>query len=588
MNNNADALLFTRSVEAPQTLGSHRRIRLREILLACLRAKRFDMRVKMIIRIDFEQKTVQKDSDSLQYCFPGREFVLSGEKCHLRCRFGYTYPLPFVTVLDDKKGTTLIAHDPVFDEIELLRDDTGIHVLLRYDIPDTRQNREKAEKGILRIEHERDFHAGFETYRKWYAEKIDDRKSAMSEKLKNCFYLRRYFFNRDLCRCHVLDKSGNIRLEKIYNDDCLEAGGIDAALLFDYAYDPVKRTRCGNTDPLPFGEKALGDLNRQIGQIREKGCGTVFCYFEPYLIDAGSDWDLSMSEEGRRPGQITDEYGSPVILWRLDQWAPCLADRKWRRIGADYLREVTRQFDCDGIYLDEFGNGTQYVCRAPGHEHGKLSQLQMEKQYHEQLRSEVPAQLWMSEYPVPYTMVSDFDAVLSDTRTVVNAYRFAHPRIRFIRIIGTDRPVGDNLYDVNKSFFNGEGLWIDNDLHDPVWYSERVKDAIRRQYSVRHRYREFFSSADVIPLYPIESENILCNAFICGSVRLLTLINPSEAEEKAVIRIREDEEIYDVFRERKATVKKDGRGKSLVEQTLGPHDVAGLLVSRRREGGRLY
>ena len=49
VNNNADALLFTHKVcvEAPQTLGSHRRIRLREILLACLRAKRFDMKVKM-------------------------------------------------------------------------------------------------------------------------------------------------------------------------------------------------------------------------------------------------------------------------------------------------------------------------------------------------------------------------------------------------------------------------------------------------------------------------------------------------------------------------------------------------------------
>ena len=45
MNNNADALIFTHKVcvEAPQTLRSHRRIRLREILLACLRAKRFDM-----------------------------------------------------------------------------------------------------------------------------------------------------------------------------------------------------------------------------------------------------------------------------------------------------------------------------------------------------------------------------------------------------------------------------------------------------------------------------------------------------------------------------------------------------------------
>ena len=48
MNNNADALLFTYKVcvEAPQTLRSHRRIRLREILLACLRAKRFDMEAK--------------------------------------------------------------------------------------------------------------------------------------------------------------------------------------------------------------------------------------------------------------------------------------------------------------------------------------------------------------------------------------------------------------------------------------------------------------------------------------------------------------------------------------------------------------
>ena len=48
MNNNADALLFIHKVcvEAPQTLRSHQRIHLREILLACLRTKRFDMKVR--------------------------------------------------------------------------------------------------------------------------------------------------------------------------------------------------------------------------------------------------------------------------------------------------------------------------------------------------------------------------------------------------------------------------------------------------------------------------------------------------------------------------------------------------------------
>ena len=58
MNNNADALLFTCKVcvEAPQTLRSHRRIRLREILLARLRAMRFDVEVYMLKVTDLKVK----------------------------------------------------------------------------------------------------------------------------------------------------------------------------------------------------------------------------------------------------------------------------------------------------------------------------------------------------------------------------------------------------------------------------------------------------------------------------------------------------------------------------------------------------
>ena len=49
VKNNANALFFTHKVcvEAPQTLRSHRRNRLREFLLACLSAKRFDMEVRV-------------------------------------------------------------------------------------------------------------------------------------------------------------------------------------------------------------------------------------------------------------------------------------------------------------------------------------------------------------------------------------------------------------------------------------------------------------------------------------------------------------------------------------------------------------
>ena len=58
MNNNADALLFTCKVcvEAPQTLRSHRRNRLREFLLARLRAMRFDVEVYMLKVTDLKVK----------------------------------------------------------------------------------------------------------------------------------------------------------------------------------------------------------------------------------------------------------------------------------------------------------------------------------------------------------------------------------------------------------------------------------------------------------------------------------------------------------------------------------------------------
>ena len=68
MKNHSDELIFHSQGlrrSAANLVGSHRRIRLREILLACLRAKRFDMEVK------YEEKMVVvingRDSGT-QYC----------------------------------------------------------------------------------------------------------------------------------------------------------------------------------------------------------------------------------------------------------------------------------------------------------------------------------------------------------------------------------------------------------------------------------------------------------------------------------------------------------------------------------------
>ncbi len=516
----------------------------------------------------------------LEYCFPGREFVLSGEPCHYRCRFGYFYPLPFITILGSHKAKTLIAHDPVFDEIELIKEGEVIHVIFHYDME--RKDMKDKKPQILCVEHERDFRKGFSVYRKWYAEYVarGTEFAGKAARTRDCFYLRRYFFNQALCSNHILEADGGITLDSLYEDDCSQAGGIDAALLFDYAYNPGTGIRCGNAEPFPFGKETLSQLNAQIAGIREKGCIHVFAYFEPYLIENGSDWDreLDRKRPDERSPKIRDAAGRPVMVWGSHQWHPCLMEQEWQKISLNYLKQVTKRLDCDGIYLDEFGNETQYICCSHDHEHGNMPQTRMEETYLSVLQRGVRPGMWMSEFPVPYTMADCFDIVLSDTRTLINAYRFAHPEIRFIRILGTDRPVGDNVPDLNKSFFNGEGLWIDNNLHDPVWYSSRVKEQMRLQYRLRHRYKDFFSSLEVMPLYPVRASSILCNAFFYGGQKLLTLLNPSESVDTVRISISRNKTAFDTMAETFLTVLEDKEDGDYVMLDLEPWAIGCILI----------
>ena len=527
-----------------------------------------------------EQDGRECPAGELEYCFPGREFVLSGEPCHFRCRFGYFYPLPFITILGSHKAETLIAQDPVFDEIELIKEDEEIRVIFLYDTG--RMDMEGKEPQVLRIVHERDFRKGFAVYRNWYAEfaaRCTD-LTGKAARTRDCFYLRRYFFNRALCSSHILEADGGVTLSELFEDDCRQTGGIDAALLFDYAYDPETGIRCGNAEPFPFGKKTLSALNEQIREIRDRGCGHVFAYFEPYLIENGSDWDRKMAEKesGVRSPKIRDNAGRPVMVWGSHQWHPCLMGRNWQQISLDFLKRVTEGLDCDGVYLDEYGNETQYVCRSHDHEHGSMPQTMMEQTYLSVLQKGVRPGLWMSEYPVPYTMADRFDIVLSDTRTLVNAYRFAHPEIRFIRILGTDRPVGDNVPDLNKSFFNGEGLWIDNNLHDPVWYSCRVKEQMRLQYRLRQKYKWFFSSLDVMPLYPVQARSVLCNAFFYGGQKLLTLLNPSESVDTVRISLDRGMTAFNTVQETFLTVMKDAADGDYVTLDLKPWSIGCILL----------
>lgn len=453
----------------------------------------------------------------LTYAFYGREFLLSNESFHIKCEYGYMYPFSAITFLLSDKGVTLISSTAELEFIELSKNESECFFTFGFSCIDS------SEIEFIKNIHSGNYVDGINAYRNWYIEKFGSLPQSRDD-IKKAFHVRRYFFNRRLCGLHILDNN-DVCLNEIYTDDCACFGGIDVALLFDFAYDEATDIRCGNTEPIHFNKSLKKNLQQQIQHIKETHQCKFFCYFDPYLIQDNSELDSLY----RDYLPILKKDGSFCYIWDKTQWPPCLYEDIWQQFSTEYLNKAASELCCDGIYLDEFGNGTQYKCHNDKHSHGSaFSQIKTEAVYHQKLKESMPDKLWMCEFPPPDLYKNNFDIVLSDTRTLINIYRFIFPELKFVRIIGCDRPLGDNEWDVNKSFFNGEGLWLDNNPRDESWYPESIKKVIRNQYSILKDYCEYFTSDKAEALYHITEDGVLVNKFEYNKKAVLTFINPTD------------------------------------------------------------
>lgn len=455
----------------------------------------------------------------ISYVFYGREFLLSDENCYYKCEYGYMYPFSMFGFMSKGKGITIIADSHKIGFIEIEKDDNKCCLTFGFEIYDD------MAIDFLVYDHSSNIREGISAYHKWYKNKRGQLPKC-ADSAKDIFHVRRYFFNEELCPSAILG-GGTVNLEEIYANDCEKLGGVDAGLFFDYAYDKATKIRCGNVNTIPFGDDLLCALRSQIENIRKKSSCKFFSYFDPYIVQDKSAMDSLYRDELpilRRDGKVS-------YIWDLKQWPPCVGTELWQNVSAEFIIEATEKLGCDGVYLDEVGNGNQYSCYNEKHNHPKgFSQFKAEREYILSLQNEIRGKLWMCEFPIADCEENYMDIVLSDTASLINIYRFIFPDIRFVRITGCDRPLGDNVWEINKSFFNGEGLWIDNDINNPVWYSEKVKTAIKKNYELFKKYQEFFTSDDVLPLYYVDESGVMANSFSYGGKTLLTFINPGEKE----------------------------------------------------------
>ena len=452
----------------------------------------------------------------VSYCWPGREFLLSAEDVQLQVERGYFFPLSFLTFVYQTCGYTLLLESD-FTGLQLTKAGSELSIRLRYPAGVT-----EARLRICR--HRPDWHEGLAAYRRWREGHLP--VSAQRGTLWGHFHLKRYFFHEELCKRHAQAADGSCHLSEQWQED-RQLAGVDTLLLFDHSYRKEGNLRCGLADPLE-GLSDLEGLRGQIRDIQEQG-GKVFAYFDPYLVDEGSD----MAEKQGRKAAIKGADGEIARIWGASSWHPCLTLASWQRDSAAYIRRIVRKLPVDGIYLDELGNGTQYHCHDQSHNHPDFRQTEAEAAYARGCLQTAPGRLSMCEFPPVDRMAGQFSAVLNDSASLLDIYRFAMPEIKCFRVINCDYPLGHNSFAVNRAFFNGEGLWLDNDLENEEWYPADILRRIKAQYEVLKKYAGYFEAEEN---YPLEGGGpILINRFGPFHDCLLTAINATDKEQETLL-----------------------------------------------------
>lgn len=496
-----------------------------------LSEKKIDLKLCFLIN----EESLAKE---MGYCYPAREFVLSREDCDFNEAYSYRFPLSFVSALHNNEGVTFILDDQKQSRVGILKQKGCFEIIIQYkNLPVENTNRK-----ILIKFHNGDWHQGFNAYKSWYREKYNSIEK-INKNLIASYHIRRYFFNKNFCSNGIY-AGAKYSFKEQYYDDKSVAGGVDLALLFDFAYTPLDDIRCGNSQPFKNLEN-IKELNRQIKESQEESNLLIYAYFDPYLIQDNSDFDKLYGSHL----PILNKKGLRHHIWDETQWHPCLSTDQWKKESLNYLKKVSQILEVDGFYLDEVGNGQQFICNNKAHNHPvPLNQNETEYKYTNLLQKKFPDKLFMCEFFPADSNISLFSAVLSDSKTILDISRFAFPYKKIFKVIDCDRPIGDNTWDIKKIFFNGMGLWLDNDLHDSNWYSKNVIGLIKKHYRILKEYSNIFESNDVEPLVKIESEVILVNRFRKQGETIFTFLNPTEKKAICYFQLASgDSEIFDLY-----------------------------------------
>ncbi len=506
-----------------------------------------------------------------------------------RRAYGGRFPLQFFSVFNPRlgRGVYVATRDRtgVDRHYELAKRFDGVEARIRY--PDSLVI---APGGTLELPetvlalHPGDWHQALAAYREWA------RPWYLEGNVRPEWFRRvtnmRTFNLQDPGKNHrqVRDpETGRYRVDEVLDEEERRFGRVDYAHFFDYRVSE-QFGRWGDYDEFSAIGGAEG-FSRCLRQFEARGC-RLGLYMEGFLASGTSKVAQEHAEQWRierRGGGFLSKHSTPgEPVYGMCPFMP-----GWRRHLADTAARLVRQFDVDGIYLDEFGfNSSGYYCYREDHPHPVPGRpLQGVMATLREVKESLPDDIALYTEECPADVASQhadgsFSYFLSyndppHTPGRLSAYRFAFPEFRLLALSAQTIAAGDYIDQPKFVLFNGLGYYGSG-----IIIVDQAERSYRETIRVLQEHREAFNSLEAEPLIPTETPGILANRFPGPSETVYTVFNTMYHTVRCpVVRIAEHQQCRLLYGSEEMSVQRR-EGAAVVHLTLGPRAVACFCCPR--------
>jgi len=523
------------------------------------------------------------DASDTWYFYPSHCARLSRRPGANRWPYGGRFPLQFFSVFNPRagRGVYVCTRDTSGSDRDYWLNKRLDGIDAGIDYPDSLSippgGRRELPPTVIGL-HSGDWRQAFEAYRDW-ARTWYVPGNHRPEWFRNVTHMRTYWTQTENPNVRpVYDvESGEYRVDEILDAEEQGFGRIDYAHFFDYRISE-RYGRWGDYDDFSAigGAEAFSDCLRQF---ERRGCRTGL-YMEGFLASLKSK---VAAEHGDEWG-MRSRGGGPLVKWPDSDdptLAMCLFFPGWRQHLAQVAVRLRRQFDVDGIYLDEFGfNSSGYFCWSAEHGHPVPGRpLTAVVAAIREVKEALPEDVALYTEECPADVASRhadgaFGYYLSfneqpHTPGRLNAHRFAFPEFHLLPYSAHAVAQGNFIDQPKFALLNGLAFYTSGIILEPQ--GERL---FREIVKVLQDHREAFNSPDAAPLLAGETPGLLVNCFPGAEETVYAVFNAAwHTVRGPVLRLPAGGRYEAIYEAHDLHTQADGDDE-VVSLTIGPRAVA--------------